>query len=136
MIDLEDDLDTACENDRANPTATLDACHPVSFQSPSHGPVSTVTTEAGETPYEGTFDDYFEVTLQTKSEQSLELRGCVYGLFEGDKEKTVPVNRTIPGESPEYRLRIGPFDHPGGFDWAHLWIEGCRATVKYGSYPP
>lgn len=95
----------------------------------STSPLSDATTDAGETPYEGTFDDYLTVTVAAESAGALELRGCVRGRFEGrDHERAV--SRTLPAGTDQHDIAVGPFTHPGGVHSYHLWLAGCEADAR------
>jgi hypothetical protein len=120
---------TAAPCERAfDERADTDACAGVGFESVQPEPVSTATTEPGETPYEGTFSDRLAVTVTT-DERSRVVRGCVLGSVDGETVRR-PVTRTLPAEGTTHRFTVGPFDHPGGVSEYHLWIRGCDASVR------
>jgi hypothetical protein len=95
-----------------------DDCTAVSFESVYTEPVSTATTEPGETPYEGTFSDRLTVAVRTGGE-SVAVRGCVRGSVDGETTRRA-VKRTLPAGTSVHRFTVGPFDHPGGVGDYHL----------------
>lgn len=118
-----------CEKAFTDLDNSNDNCNDTRFEYVDTEPISNATTEPGETPYEGTFDDYLEVTITTNSSDSLILRGCIKGSYE-NRDKAMPVARKLPADQNEYNLEFGPFAHPGGISKYHLWIKGCKAEAS------
>jgi hypothetical protein len=122
---------TAAPCKRAFTTLSRDVsgCGGTKFENVSTTPKSTAETSAGGTPYEGTFNDFLQVSILSESSDPVELRGCVRGTDENE-QKSVGVTRTLDGSENRYNVEIGPFTHPGGVEKYHLWIVGCEAEVR------
>ena len=123
--------DGSCESAFESGTPPDDDCDEVEFIHAWSSPRSTATTSAGETPYEGTFDDFLVVGLSIEGDEPFDLRGCIEGLdTDGDGEITMDVSHTLDAGGGEVELWFGPFAHPGGVASWDLWIVGCDARIS------